>query len=63
MGSDVVVVVPPLFKDHLCFPQRMERLPIEAFIAQTTVKALVIAILPRTAWLDIQGLDAKPGKP
>ena len=34
-----------------------------ALIAQTTVEALVIAILPRTARLDIQGLDTKSGKP
>ena len=31
----------------------------EQLITQTTVKTLCIAILPRTAWLDVQGLNAK----
>ena len=61
--ADVVVVVSPLFQNDLRLFQRMEGFTVQAFIAQAAIEALVIAILPRAARFNIQGLYPKPWQP
>jgi len=47
--ADRVVVLPPHFHDHLRFFQRIEDLPVQAFIPQLSVKRFAVAVLPRAA--------------
>ena len=47
MGSDGVVLPPPLFDEHFRLLQRVEDLPLQDFFAQRPVEAFVVAILPR----------------
>ena len=63
MRADVIVMMPPLFKDHLRLFQRMEGFCVQAFITQTAIEALVIAVLPRAARLNIQGFNAQLRQP
>ena len=44
MGSDGVVLPPPLFGEHFRLLQRVEDLPLQDFFAQRPVEA--VAILP-----------------
>ncbi len=59
MRADVIVMMPPLFQQNLCFFQGIESLSVQVFIAQATIKALIVAVFPWTARLDIQGFDAQ----
>ncbi len=63
MRADVIVMMPPLFENDLRFFQRMERLRVQAFIAQAAIEAFVVAILPWAARLDVQGFDPQPRQP
>ena len=51
VGSDVVVMVAPIFDNDLRLFERVKHFTIQAFIAQTPIKAFVIAILPRASRL------------
>ena len=63
MGSDGVVLPPPLFGEHFRLLQRVEDLPLQDFFAQRPVEAFVVAILPRATRLDIQRLHLDPLEP
>jgi hypothetical protein len=54
----VVVVTSPSFDHDLCFLETVEDIPVEELIAELTVKALNIAVLPGTARLDVSGLSS-----
>ena len=53
MQTDMIVMVAPLFKDHLGFFQGVKSFAIEELIAQAAIEAFVIAVLPRTAGFDV----------
>ncbi len=63
MWPDCVVVPPPSFDQHLGFLQRVEDLAIEQLVPQLSIEALVVAVLPRTAGLDVEGLYVDPAEP
>src|SRR5215831_2845082 len=63
MRPDRIVMAPPAFDDNLSFSESIEDLAIEQLIAQARVEALDVAVLPRTAPLDIGGLGADSGDP
>ena len=53
----------PVFDQHLCLLQRVEDLPVEQLVAQFTVDALIVAILPWRTRLYEQCLYANPWQP
>ena len=63
MWSDGIVVTTPRFNDHLCFEQSVEHFALQQFVAQFAIEALVIAVLPGTARLDIERLNANAAEP
>src|SRR5262252_4401488 len=63
MRPDRIVMTPPAFDDDLSFSEGVEDLAIEQLIAKAGVEALDVAILPRTAGLDIGSLGADGGDP
>jgi len=57
-----VVMLAPLLDDELSFLERVEDLPVEQFIAEASIEALDVSVLPGWSWLDIgrpggDGLD------
>src|SRR2546423_10164857 len=58
MRPDRVVVASPALDDDLGLAQRVEDLAVEQLIAKAGVEALDVAVLPRTASLDVSGLGA-----
>src|SRR6476660_8948546 len=58
MRPDRIVMAPPAFDDDLSFSEGVEDLAIEQLIAEAGVEALDVAVLPRTALLDVSGLGA-----
>ena len=58
MGPDRVVVPSPALDDDLGFAQTVEDLAVEQLIAKASVEAFDVAVLPRTASLDVSGLGA-----
>ena len=58
MGSDRVVVASPALDDDLGLAQTVEDLAVEQLIAKAGVEALDVAVLPRTASLDVSGLGS-----
>jgi len=66
MRPDCVSMLPPL-DQHLSLVRRRELLALQQFIAELGVKALAVAVLPRTAQLYIQlyieCLYADPAEP
>jgi len=63
VGPDRVVVASPALDDDLGLAQTVEDLAIEQLIAKAGVEALDVAVLPRTAPLDIGSLGADSGDP
>src|SRR5262245_63002804 len=63
MRPDRIVMAPPAFDDDLSFLEGVEDLAIEQLITQASVEALDVAVLPRTAPLDIGNLGADSGDP
>src|SRR5207244_11929961 len=61
MRPDRIVMAPPAFDDDLSFSEGVEDLAIEQLIARAGVEALDVAVLPRTAPLDIGSLGAYSG--
>ena len=53
----------PLLDQHLGFLQHVEDLAIEELVPQLSIEALVVAVLPRTAGLDVEGLYIDPAEP
>ena len=59
----MVVQMPPFRRQHLRFLQRVKQLAVQKLLAQLAVEALVIAVLPRAAGLDVQRLHAQLWQP
>jgi hypothetical protein len=55
---DRVVVAPPALDDDSGLSERVEDFAVEQLIAKSRVEALDVAVLPRTAPLDVSGLGA-----
>src|SRR3989440_1063320 len=58
MRPDRIVVASPALDDDLGLAQTVEDLAVEQLIAKAGVEALDVAVLPRTASLDVSGLGA-----
>ena len=63
MGSDGIVQPPPLLDEDDSLGQCVEDLSVQELVSQFAVEALVVAVLPRTARRDVEGLHAEPGQP
>jgi len=63
MRTDCVVLASPILNDDFCLHQIVEELDIEAFVAQSAIERLVIAILPRAPRFDIECLRADAPQP
>ena len=63
MGSDGIVLAPPLLDQHGRLRQRVEDLPVQQLVPELAVEALVVAVLPRAARLDKEHLDAHAPQP
>ena len=63
VGSDGIVLAPPLLDQHGRLRQRVEDLPVQQLIPELAVEALVVAVLPRAARLDKERLDAHAPQP
>ena len=61
MRSDCVVVAAPALDHNLGLTEGVEDLVIEQLIAQTSIEAFDIAILPGTASLNLSGPGADGG--
>jgi hypothetical protein len=57
MRAVSIVVTSPAFDEDLGFVQRIEEFPVQQFISQFAIKRFDIAVLPRAAGLNKQGLD------
>ena len=55
MGPDRVVVASPALDNDLGLAQAVEDLAVEQLIAKAGVEAFDVAVLPRTASLDVSG--------
>ncbi len=53
----------PSLDQHLGLPEGIEDLSVEQFVSQLAIEALVVAVLPWTAGLDVEGFDANAAKP
>jgi hypothetical protein len=56
-------VTPPVFDDDLRLLERVEDFAVQQFVAQFAVETLAVAVLPRTSWLDVNGLRSNGGDP
>ena len=63
MRSDLVVLPEPNIDSDLGLPCGVEPFSVEVFFSQGAVKALVIPIFPRAAWIDLHRFDANPFQP
>ena len=63
VGSDGIVLAPPLLDQHGRLRQRVEDLPVQQLVPELAVEALVAAVLPRAARLDKERLDAHAPQP
>ncbi len=63
MGPYVVVDAAPLLQEDVHLLEGVEDLPVEEFVPQLAVEALVVAVLPRAAQLDEQRLRSDPPQP
>lgn len=63
MRPNLVVVASPTFNNDLRLPQGVKDFSIEQFVPELAIEALVVAVLPGTAWLDEEGLHPKPLQP
>ena len=63
VGSDGIVLAPPLLDQHGRLRQRVEDLPVQQLVPELAVEALVVAVLPRAARLDKERLDAHAPQP
>src|SRR5688572_14425714 len=61
--SDRIVFSSPSFDEHLRFPERVEDLAIQKLVTELAVERLDVAVLPRTARLDVKRLHVDPSQP
>jgi hypothetical protein len=57
MGPDRIVFLPPALYQDLGLLQGIEDLAVEQLIPQFPIKALVVAILPRTPGFNVERFD------
>ena len=57
MQSFLVEVAPIVLNRPACIGQAVEQFQVQALVPQSAVEALIDAILPRFAWVNIRGLD------
>ena len=55
--SDLVVLPEPNIDSDLGLPCGVEPFSVEDFFSQGAVKAFVVSIFPRTAWIDLHWFD------
>jgi hypothetical protein len=58
-----VVVPAPLLDQHLGLLHCVEDLAVQEFVAQLSVEALDVSVLPRALWLDLRRMYADLAKP
>ena len=58
MGSLHVVLVKPSLRRFASLADRLEKPSVQATIPEDRIEALVVTVLPRTAWLDEPDSDA-----
>ena len=63
MGSDLVVLFELEIDGCLGLSGRLEPFRVEDLLAQGSVEALVVSVLPRAAWIDLDRVDADLDKP
>ena len=63
MRPDRVVINSPALDQDLCFVQRIKDLSFQQFIPQLAIERFDVAVLPGTAWFNIQRLDLLLTKP
>jgi hypothetical protein len=63
MRPHLVVVAPPGLDRHPCLGARAEPLQAQTLVPELAVEALVGAVLPGLAWVDVGGADARLGEP
>lgn len=51
---DMIIVLSPLFDQHLRLQQSVEDFAIEQFIPHAAVEGFDVAVFPWASWLDIQ---------
>jgi len=56
-------VAPPALDHDLRLLQRIEDLPVQQLVAQASVEALDVPVLPWAAWSDVGGLSTDRGNP
>ena len=61
MGTDRIVVLSPSLDQHLRLLQSVEDFHVQKFVSELAIEALVVAVLPGTAGLDVERLDTEPG--
>ena len=62
MRSDLVVLPEPNIDSDLCLPCGVEPFSVEDFFSQGAVKAFVVSIFPRTAWIRLRSSISTPGE-
>jgi hypothetical protein len=55
---DRIVFLPPALDQDLGLLQGVENLPVEQLITQLPIEALVVTVLPRTAWFNVERFDS-----
>ena len=63
MWALMVILVSPLFREHVDVPESIEDLPIEEFVPELAVDALHIPVSPRAARRDEEGHGSHPVEP
>jgi len=63
MRPYMVVMLSPFFYKHLSFFKGVKYFSIEKLISQFSVKAFIVAILPRGAWFYVSCFNIKALKP
>src|SRR5512143_3990563 len=59
VGPLRVIVAPPCLDEHPGFRQGVEHLPIQQFVAELAVERFIVAVLPGTGLLDVEGCHAQ----
>ena len=63
MRSDLVVLPEPNIDSDLGLFGGLDPFRVEDFFSQGGVKAFVVSIFPRRAWIDLHWFDANPFQP
>ena len=63
MGSDVIVFFEPSIDRDLRLFDTVEPFCVSGFMAKDAIEAFVVAVFPRTAWIDLDRLHTNLSKP